>query len=802
MLQPNQRPQSVRKNSLGTPPAYVRNVRIRWARTHGLLQQVLLPAAALLVVLLLPATASAHANLDRAEPAPGSQLDQPPRELQLFLSEAVDGSFSRVQLLNAKREAVDRGDSHVAPNDPRSLVVSLPEQLPDGVYTVAWRTLSAVDGHTVDGAYPLIVGPMPAEGVAAATASSSQAEFAPETAISRWWFSIAVSGVFGTILSWIVVFKPLFGRTNPAALPLAAARARRLAIASAVLLLIGTLYGGLAQAASAAEVPLWAAIGQPLIDLLSHGRFAALWWARLALVVVALGLLSWRGVRRWPGQVVLAAMAAAILTSSLNSHAAALLSGAYLGVAVDWLHFVSVATWLGGLASLVYVLPVAVEASQGTGERVLARAIGRFSQLALVAVAVIVLTGTFQTWLEVGSWEGLVQTAYGLSVTAKIGLLTLMLILAAFNLLIARPGLARAAAGGSTAAASALARRLSLAIRGEVALGVLVLLVAAILTGISPARDELARRAGGGVPSGPVDQQVDATGLPVRIQVSPAVLGVNRLAVQLPGTDPSQVERVQLTFTFLDAELGSQPVVLPQSTTSPDTWETTSALLSQSGTWQAELLVRRTGQDDARTALRFTVAGPGGAPQQPTSAAGAYPLLPSPLVSLAYLLITIGIVVAVVAVARAVPGSRRRRALQRQVALVGAGAVILACGGYVYAAEQRNGVPLDVANVRDPVPPDDRSLAIGQQVYTADCEVCHGESGHGDGPAGLRLVPRPADLRIHTAPGVHTDGELFYWVSYGFAGSAMPAWKERGLTDEQIWSVINYARATFGNPGT
>jgi mono/diheme cytochrome c family protein len=30
----------------------------------------------------------------------------------------------------------------------------------------------------------------------------------------------------------------------------------------------------------------------------------------------------------------------------------------------------------------------------------------------------------------------------------------------------------------------------------------------------------------------------------------------------------------------------------------------------------------------------------------------------------------------------------------------------------------------------------------------------------------------------------------------------MPAWKERGLTDEQIWSVINYARATFGNSGT
>src|SRR5204863_2920303 len=113
--------------------------------------------------------------------------------------------------------------------------------------------------------------------------------------------------------------------------------------------------------------------------------------------------------------------------------------------------------------------------------------------------------------------------------------------------------------------------------------------------------------------------QVDANGLSTRIQITPGVLGINRLAVQLPGIDPAQVERVQLTFTYLDSELGSQPVVLPQSSTSPDTWELTSALLSQAGTWQTELLVRRTDRDDARTALRFLIASPGVAPQASTA---------------------------------------------------------------------------------------------------------------------------------------------------------------------------------------
>ena len=44
---------------------------------------------------------------------------------------------------------------------------------------------------------------------------------------------------------------------------------------------------------------------------------------------------------------------------------------------------------------------------------------------------------------------------------------------------------------------------------------------------------------------------------------------------------------------------------------------------------------------------------------------------------------------------------------------------------------------------------------------------------------------------------MHTDGEMFYWVSYGFPNSAMPAWKDT-LTEEQRWDVINYVRATFG----
>src|SRR6267378_3785730 len=39
-------------------------------------------------------------------------------------------------------------------------------------------------------------------------------------------------------------------------------------------------------------------------------------------------------------------------------------------------------------------------------------------------------------------------------------------------------------------------------------------------------------------------------------------------------------------------------------------------------------------------------------------------------------------------------------------------------------------------------PPD---LVRGARVYAADCAGCHGANGHGDGPAGAQLQPRPAD---------------------------------------------------------
>ncbi|HEX9014346.1 MAG TPA: CopD family protein [Anaerolineaceae bacterium] len=100
----------------------------------------------------------------------------------------------------------------------------------------------------------------------------------------------------------------------------------------------------------------------------------------------------------------------------------------------------------------------------------------------------------------------------------------------------------------------------------------------------------------------------------------------------------------------------------------------------------------------------------------------------------------------------------------------------------------------DLGEQINPVPATADSVARGKALFQADCAPCHGSSGRGDGPSGQALIPPPADLVQHAQPGVHTDGQLFAWISSGYPGSAMPAFQDT-LTAQQRWDVINFLRA-------
>lgn len=110
-------------------------------------------------------------------------------------------------------------------------------------------------------------------------------------------------------------------------------------------------------------------------------------------------------------------------------------------------------------------------------------------------------------------------------------------------------------------------------------------------------------------------------------------------------------------------------------------------------------------------------------------------------------------------------------------------------------------IPAEYADLTNPVPADEESLARGETLYAAKCALCHGEHGWGDGPAAAGLDPPPAPI-AHTAQML-SDAYLFYRLSEGgtFApfNSAMPAWRET-LNETERWDLVNYMR-TLGRDG-
>ncbi|MFN8234031.1 MAG: copper resistance protein CopC [Actinomycetota bacterium] len=105
--------------------------------------------------------ASAHANLDRSEPANGAQLDASPARISLTFTETPDAALSSIELLDEGGNAVTLGAPRRDAADPDTLVAPIGSPLADGTYTVAWRVVSVQDGHSTAGAFAFGVGEAP-----------------------------------------------------------------------------------------------------------------------------------------------------------------------------------------------------------------------------------------------------------------------------------------------------------------------------------------------------------------------------------------------------------------------------------------------------------------------------------------------------------------------------------------------------------------------------------------------------------------------------------------------------------------
>ena len=104
---------------------------------------------------------------------------------------------------------------------------------------------------------------------------------------------------------------------------------------------------------------------------------------------------------------------------------------------------------------------------------------------------------------------------------------------------------------------------------------------------------------------------------------------------------------------------------------------------------------------------------------------------------------------------------------------------------------------LGFAQKSNPVEASSENLAKGQAIYKKNCQVCHGEKGAGDGPAGQRLNPKPHDFTDKASMEKMTDEEMFETITKG--DGPMPAFEHK-LKETERWTVIHFVR-TFSGTG-
>ncbi len=556
-------------------------------------RRTLTVASVLAAFAIVPASASAHAVLLGTQPVSGTTLERTPREVIFEFNQAVGGTLGAVRVYDAKGVQVDDGDvSHPGGNE-HWMGVGLPAKLPDGTYTATYRVISA-DTHIVYGGLVFNIG----------HASSSSQTYA--SLIDRGRAGPATNVAFGVVRALdyvsialvvgVLAFLALVA--GPALRGGAFERRAWLLVAAGAALgvLVGVL-GILLQGAEAAGLSLWSSIRWSVISDVLDSRFGWVWGIRAALLAGTLVVLALpRGRPRW---LWLAGVGAyLVMTPALAGHAS-IQSPVAVFFPVDVLHVLAASVWVGGIAAIVLALPLATRAVAPVERTpMLLDVLGRFSRLALAAVAVIACTGVVQAYIDVRSLHGLTSSTYGELVLLKTGLLGLLIGLGAVNRERVIPALRRLVAAAATPGEAGVL--LARTTRGELAGMVSVFAATAALVAFAPPIDAA---------SGPFSATVRLGPAELEAEVTPAAAGPNQIHLFLihASSGAPYLQSRQLVVTASLPAKGIGPLPEKAYPAGAGHYFVPDALLSPAGTWSIEITDRVSLFDEYAVTLRVAV---------------------------------------------------------------------------------------------------------------------------------------------------------------------------------------------------
>ena len=517
--------------------------------------------AAALLVAAFAAPTSGHALLKSSDPAAGTSLSAAPDSVTITFTETPDPKLSTIRVLDSTGAPVAAGPTQVVPGAPAQLTVSLPPLQP-GVYTVSWRTLSTVDGHLATGSYAFGIGvaPPPASGSSAGSVAGSS-QLTVLGIAGRWLMYAGLIVLLG--VCWVLLRGgpergwPSLPDTRPIG-PMVG---------------LAALAAGLGTAMVMADQIINAGVSLGDLAGTSLGSAALLRLLPFVPGVIAFGLIYRRHTSR--AAIILLGIAAlgGMTADVALSHAAAGSQPLFDGI-VQWLHIVAAGGWLGGLACLTIWL------RRRAPDETAVSVMRRFSRVATVGLALIVVTGVLRAISEVGTVDNLLHTDFGLLVIAKSVLLVVLAGLGAINHFVSVPrGL----------------RGLSILKRvgpSELGIATLIVLLSAGLVNLAPPTE-------GATSAAPQNVVVSAddfgTTVHAQLTVTPGSAGFDTFALLTRDFDsgaPVVPDAVALRFALpAKPDIGSSRLDLDQQ---PDgSYSAQGTNLSIDGTWSVTAVISR-----------------------------------------------------------------------------------------------------------------------------------------------------------------------------------------------------------------
>jgi len=483
------------------------------------------------------AGAMAHAVLVSAEPADGSVLTAVPPSVTLRFNEAMTvGALSLVDARGRRRDDIGIDAAE------RTVVMTLPSDLPQGSQLVSYRVISA-DGHPVAGVISFAIG------APTATVASVEGDRWRDGLIWLARLGLYVGLFFGVggafFLTWFSA--PRLARRFVVGALGVGLGAAGLSIGLQGLDLLGLGLGGLATAK-----PWTVGATTTLMRTIS-----------VSVAAIVGAIASLQAGRSTVGRGLAAfALAGVGIALMLSGHAATA-PPQWLSRTAMLVHGVGAAFWLGALVPLAVLV--------FTSDARAVQLLNRFSLVAVPVVAALALAGAALALLELPSLNAMVETAYGRVLSVKLVLVAVLLGLAALN------RTRYVAAFAAVPRSRALGRSIVL----ECLLGVAILAVVAFWRFTPPPRDL--------VPGTPLGLHIHGERAMFQVLVSPGRAGLDNFLLQLMNADGTRLQAAEATLTLALPAAGIGPIERKAARAADGDWHVRDVPLPLPGRWHLRI---------------------------------------------------------------------------------------------------------------------------------------------------------------------------------------------------------------------